>query len=102
MERQLFALSLGFAALVLIVNEAHAATCAPRSDVVAHLARTFGETRRAIGLAQENAVIEVFAAEATRTWTITVTSANGTTCIVAAGDSFEALAESLPPRGVAG
>ncbi len=104
MERQLFALSLGFAGLVLIVNDAQAQApqCAPRTEVVAHLAQTFGETRRAIGLAQDNAVIEIFAAEDTRTWTITVTMANGTTCLVAAGESFEALAESLPPRGVTG
>jgi hypothetical protein len=104
MERQLFALSLGFAALVLIMNDVQAQTpqCAPRVEVVAHLAEAFGETRRAMGLTQDNAVVEVFAAEDTRTWTITVTMANGTSCIVAAGESFEALAEHLPLRGVTG
>lgn len=104
MERQLFALSLGFAGLVLIMNEAQAQApqCAPRAEVVAHLGATFGETRRAVGLAQNNTLVEVFAADDTRTWTITVTTADGTTCLVAAGEHFETLADSLPPKGVAG
>ena len=32
-------------------------------------------------------------------WTITVTSPSGMTCLVASGQSFETLAEALPPKG---
>jgi hypothetical protein len=41
----------------------------------------------------------VFASEETGTWTIAVTRPGGPTCIVAAGEHFEALAEALPPAG---
>ena len=64
MTRKLFALSLGFAGLIL-------ATGSPRPNPPRNAARAppwlsgwparFGETRRGIGLATGNAVIEVFA-----------------------------------------
>ena len=38
------------------------------------------------------AVVEVFASEETGTWTITVTSVNGTTCLVASGNSYTSVA----------
>jgi hypothetical protein len=40
--------------------------------------------------------VEVFASAETGTWTITVTNATGTTCLVASGQAFERLAETLP------
>ena len=72
--------------------------CASRDAVVAQLATGYGETRRNIGLAGSNAVMEMFASDATGTWTITITLPNGITCLVAAGQSFEAVAEALPPE----
>jgi hypothetical protein len=63
------------------------------------LAQNYGETRQSIGIGPNNAVIEVFASDDTGTWTITVTSANGQTCLVASGQSFEELAEALPAKG---
>lgn len=70
--------------------------CAPRDLVIERLASTYGETRQSIGLGQNNAVVEVFASADTGTWTITVTSAAGLTCLVASGQAFETLAERLP------
>jgi len=35
----------------------------------------------------------------TGTWTITLTTPNGLTCLVASGQSWEELAEALPPDG---
>lgn len=72
--------------------------CAPRDAVVSRLAEGYGETRRSMGLGANNAVVEVFASEETGTWTITVTSPNGLTCLVASGQSFETLAEALPTK----
>ncbi|EIE48872.1 hypothetical protein AL036_00360 [Salipiger aestuarii] len=69
--------------------------CAPRDQVVEKLARTYGETRQSIGLGSNNAVMEVFASDTTGTWTITVTTTAGMTCLVASGQAFEALAEAL-------
>ena len=100
MDRTLFALSLGLAAFALLPGMARAAPqCAPRDSVAASLATQFGETRRIIGLAQDNTVMEVYAAPETGTWTLTVTLPNGITCLVAAGNNFEATADALSAGG---
>ncbi len=70
--------------------------CAPRAVVIERLASSYGEIRQSIGLAQNNTMVEVFASTNTGSWTITVTNASGLTCLVASGQAFERLAESLP------
>ena len=69
--------------------------CRPRDNVVERLANGYGETRQSIGLGANNAVIEVYASDDTGTWTITITSTNGVTCLIASGKSFETLAEAF-------
>lgn len=73
--------------------------CAPRDMVVERLATRYGESRVSMGLGTDNAVIEVFASDETGTWTITVTTVQGLTCMVASGQAFEAMAEALPAAG---
>ena len=100
MDRTLFALSLGLAGLALLPDAARAAAqCAPRDSVAASLAAEFGEVRRVIGLAQDNTVMELYAAADTGTWTLTVTLPNGLTCLVAAGNNFESTSATLPAKG---
>ena len=72
--------------------------CAPREVVVTRLAEGYGETRQSVGLGANNAMIEVFASDKTGSWTITVTTPNGLTCLVASGQSFEEVAEALPAK----
>jgi hypothetical protein len=99
MDRTLFALSLGLAGLILLPLPVHAAMqCAPHDTVATHLATSFGEARRSMGLAQDNTVMELYAAES-GTWTLTVTLPNGMTCLVAAGTSFETVDAPLPASG---
>lgn len=50
-----------------------------------------------MGLAPNNRIVEVFVSEETGSWTITLTSADGVTCLVAAGQHFEVL--SPEPAG---
>lgn len=76
-----------------------ASNCAPREMVVDRLADKYGESRQSMGLGANNAVVEVFASPETGTWTITVTSVHGMTCLVASGQAFEELAEVLPAEG---
>src|SRR5210317_1312382 len=76
-----------------------ARNCGPRELVVSRLAEGYGETRQSMGLGANNAVIEVFASDESGTWTITVTTPNGMTCLVASGQAFEELAEALPAKG---
>jgi hypothetical protein len=73
--------------------------CAPRETVVQRLANAYGETRRSMGLGTNNAVIEVFASDTSGSWTITVTSSDGITCLVASGQAFETMAVTRPKPG---
>ena len=73
--------------------------CAPREAVVDRLASTYGESRQSIGLGDQGVMIETFVNADTGTWTITVTTPNGQTCLVASGQSWAELAEALPPQG---
>lgn len=76
-----------------------AANCGPREAMVARLNDGYGETRQSIGLGANNALMELFASQQTGTWTITVTLASGLTCLIAAGQAFETLAETRPATG---
>ena len=76
-----------------------APNCAPRDVVLAGLADTYGETRQAVGLCANDAVVEVFASQTSGSWSITVTAPNGVTCLVASGMAFENVTETLPARG---
>ncbi|MEM6374359.1 MAG: hypothetical protein AAF727_16505 [Pseudomonadota bacterium] len=89
-------------ALNLMATAAHAQqarNCGPRDLVLSRLAEGYGETRQSMGLGANNSVIEVFASDESGSWTITVTSPNGVTCLVASGQAFEELAEALPAKG---
>jgi hypothetical protein len=66
--------------------------------VTALLADRYGETRRALGLAGEAAVMELYASGTTGTWTITMTLPDGRMCLMASGAGYEALTEK-PPAG---
>lgn len=100
MTRELFALSFGFGVLIAATNIASAqSACADRETVVSRLASGYGESRQAIGIASNNAVLEVFASAETGTWTITVTRPDGQTCMVASGYSYESVSEALPRPG---
>ncbi len=100
MNRNLLTLSLGISAILLSTQFAFSqgANCAQREAVVTRLAQAYGETRQSMGLAANNAVIEVFASNETGTWTITVTTSDGRTCLVASGQAFEELADRLIPE----
>ncbi len=65
--------------------------CGQRDAIVAQLERKYGETRRSVGLQQGRAVVEVYASEKTGSWTILVTDTAGKSCLMAAGDAFEAV-----------
>lgn len=99
MKQHYIALSLGFVA-VLAASQMTLAQqtprCADRQTVLERLGGTYGETRRSMGMAPNNTVVEMHASTKSGTWTITVTNPNGITCMVAAGTSFETIEEELP------
>lgn len=95
----LVGLTLASMLVVAVTAEAQSArNCGPRDAVVDRLADRYGESRRSVGLGSNNALVEVFASDETGSWTITVTSTNGLTCLVASGQAFETIAEALGPQ----
>lgn len=94
-------MTMGLGIMALAADQVFAEgtrNCAPRELVLERLADNYGETRQSIGLGANNAVVEVFASTGTGSWTITVTTPNGLTCLVASGGSYETLAEALQPQ----
>ncbi|MEM1362679.1 MAG: hypothetical protein AAGF94_13340 [Pseudomonadota bacterium] len=69
--------------------------CADRDSIVGKLESGYGETRQSIGLGANNSLVEIFASDQTGTWSITVTTPGGQTCLVASGQAFESLSEEL-------
>ena len=63
--------------------------CGKRTEMVRQLSEKYGETRRSMGLAEGRGVVELYASEETGSWTILVTSPQGTACMMAAGESFQ-------------
>jgi len=102
MRRELIASAFALGAFFLAAGTVYAQSnpnCAPRAMVVDRLAGQYGETRQSMGLGGNNQVVEVFASPETGTWTIVVSTAAGLSCVVAAGQGFENLAEPLPAKG---
>jgi len=96
MTRQFWCMSIGLALMALAAQQvsAQGGNCAPREVVIDRLGEGYGETRQSIGLGSQGQVMELFAAPDSGTWTITVTLPNGITCLVAAGEAYEHLAEA--------
>ncbi len=101
MEKTLFALSLGFGGVILATQAAEAAQCAARDQIVTRLATGHDEARRGSGLTTgpdgRAQILEIFASVAGN-WTIAVTLPNGLTCIVAAGENWEAITNEQSVR----
>lgn len=83
-----FALALTFSTAAQALG-----MCGKRADFLAALKGKYNETGRAIAIAGEVNLVEVFASKA-GTWTILITTPEGKTCIIAAGNSWE----DLPPH----
>ncbi len=92
------ALILGMAAIGPPEAQAQSA-CGARDSVVAKLGEKYGEIRRGGGLAGPTAIFEVWASEATGTWTILMTSPDGMACVMAAGDVWQDDFGELTPAG---
>lgn len=97
--RRLPALCLAACVLMPGLAAAQSQRCEDRDKIIGILADKYGESRRAIGLTAKGAVVETYASEASGSWTITVTFPDGRTCLLASGQSFEALQDAGVPSG---
>lgn len=62
--------------------------CDTRADVLALLAQKYKEAPIAFGVTNNGGLVEVLTDEHGTTWTIIVTSPEGVTCLVAAGEGW--------------
>ncbi len=70
------------------------AVCADRASIADRLRAKYGETVHGIGVTDGQRVVEVWASDATGTWTIVVTLPDGSSCLIAAGEDWEAVEET--------
>lgn len=97
MKRAFFLTSTAFAAMLITTYELSAQTgnCGPHALVTERLADRYGESRQVIAMTSDQSVMEVFASTETGTWTVTITRAGQPTCLVAAGQNYQHVAEAL-------
>jgi hypothetical protein len=83
-----FALSALIALGMAIPSVADAA-CASRGKLIETLSSKFSEAPVAMGLSNSGGVVEILTSPGGDTWTIIVTTPDGMSCMIAAGESWE-------------
>lgn len=73
--------------------------CAERATVLDELARRYREAPVALGLANNGGVVELFASADGATWTLLITLPSGLSCMMAAGEDWQALPARTPGGG---
>ena len=62
--------------------------CNWRAEVIAHLAKKYGEQPVASGVTSSGGLVELLTSPGGATWTIIVSTPNGTACLVGAGEGW--------------
>jgi len=84
-----FKVLVAAAVLTSLAGSATAQTaCGDRDKIVGQLQAKYQESHRASGLETDTKMVEIWTSEASGTWTILVTQANGQTCVAAAGKNW--------------
>ena len=65
--------------------------CMNRAEVLKQLSSKYAETPIALGLEKRGDVVEIFSSGDGATWTLVLTRPNGETCLVAAGEAWQAI-----------
>ena len=82
--------------------QSDAPRCGPRAAAAETLATRYGEAVRFVGIINAAAVVEVWASDASGTWTLLVTNAEGETCVIFTGGSATFGAAPKEPAGRGG
>jgi len=105
MFKRVLSAALVFGAASLAPPAAHAtAACGPRDIVVEKLESGYKEALVGGGLSGATHLLEVWSSAETGSFTILLTQANGTSCILAAGQNWhgEMPAQPVADPGIAG
>ena len=62
--------------------------CGKRDSIVGELEQHFQENVTAVGMVDDNAVVEIFVSDS-GTWTIIATGTDGTSCVLSAGEGWQ-------------
>ncbi len=74
---------------IFMVRPAEAQTvCVMHADLVQQLSRTYAEEPMALGLGSDGSVMELFTSKDGKTWTLVRIMPNGTSCMMAGGESW--------------
>ncbi len=85
---RLHCISILSAVLVFTIPAQAASVCGKRDDFIKALTDKFQEQSKAMGIAGQKNLLEVFTSNK-GTWTVLMTTPSGTSCIIAAGNSWE-------------
>ena len=93
------ALMLGAAAVLLAWPAAAAPQCNQRDSVLAMLQSKYQEQPVAVGVTNNGGLVEVLSAGDGETWTIIITTPQGVSCLVAAGEGWRGVEQvALEPE----
>jgi len=62
--------------------------CGERETVIAQLRDRYGETQRSAGFQEGRGIVEIYANEDSGSWTILLTTPEGVSCLMAAGEAW--------------
>lgn len=85
---------IAFALLIASAAKAQS-VCGERTKFLKHLGKTYSEAPSALGITNNGQILELLRSKK-GSWTILVTNAQGTTCMMAAGDAWEDVKTRLP------
>ena len=71
------------------IEDSGLVNCAARTEIVSKLDQMFKESPQAVGVVNNQAVVEVFVS-AEGTWTILATGTDGNSCVLSSGENWEA------------
>ncbi len=83
--------------LSLYPTTANAAECGTHKKVTAFLGKKYKEAPIAMGMVSNKGFMEFFVADS-GTWTVLLTTPEGISCIVAAGDSYDTVTVQRGPN----
>lgn len=81
-------MALAAAFAFLATNAAAQSPCNQRNEVIGHLAKKYGEVPVAVGVTNKGGLVEVLTTGGGTTWSIIVSTPDGTSCLVAAGEAW--------------
>ena len=92
-----FALGCGLAlamalptAVAVQAEDLNSSVCGPRDKIIERLSARYAERQSAIGMTSGGSLVELFISP-NGTWTFVHTTTDGLTCLLAAGQNWEAL-----------